>query len=131
MTIEERVAILEHDVTVLRSELRGWAEVALTAKSHADSAREMMNLIYHEVRMIKGTQEQHTTTLHEHTGTLAHLSAVVDEHTGTLAHLSAVVDEHTGTLAHLSAVVDDHTATLNQHTGLLHEILERLPPRPA
>ena len=131
MTLEERVTVLEHDVVVLRSETRGWAEVAVSAKSQADSGREMMTLIYHEVRMIKGTQEQHTTTLHEHTGTLAHLTAVVDDHTATLDQHTATLDQHTATLDQHTATLNQHTATLNQHTGLLHEILERLPPRPA
>ena len=82
MTLEERVTVLEHDVVVLRSETRGWAEVAVSAKSQAESAREVMNLIYHEIIGLKGVQNQ-------------------------------------------------HTQTLDQHTALLHEILKRLPPRPA
>ena len=63
MTLEERVTVLEHDVVVLRSETRGWAEVAVSAKSQAESAREMMNLIYHEIIGLKGVQNQHTQTL--------------------------------------------------------------------
>ena len=96
MTLEERVAVLEHDVAVLRSETRGWAEVAVSARSQAESAREMMTLIYHEIIGLKGVQNQHTQTLDRHTQTL-----------------------------------DRHTQTLDQHTVLLHEILERLPPRSA
>ena len=34
-------------------------------------------------------------------------------------------------VAELKAIAAQHTETLNQHTVLLHEILDRLPPRPA
>jgi hypothetical protein len=107
MTLQERVTVLEHDVVVLRSETRGWAEVAVSAKSQADSAREMMTLIYREVIEIKSV-----------------LKSDVGQLKRDVAGLTSVVAGHTETL-------DQHTETLDQHTVLLHEILDRLPPRPA
>ena len=101
-------------MAVLRSEVRGWAEVAVTAKNQADSAREMINLIYHEVIEIKGILRSDVGGLKADVG-----------------GLRADVGQLKTDVGGLKADVAAHTQTLDQHTALLNEILERLPPRSA
>ena len=66
--------------------------------------------------------------LHRHGEVLDEHTRILDEHTRILGEHSRILGEH-------SRILDQHTTILhvlregmNQHTGMLEEILRRLPP---
>ena len=106
--LTERVGALEERVGTLEASTRGWAAVAAQARDRAGSAAEMFTLLHRDVRGIR---------------------EVLDGHTAKLAGHTAKLDQHTAKLDQHTRLLDEHTAKLDEHTRLLHEILDRLPPR--
>jgi ABC-type transporter Mla subunit MlaD len=141
MDLEARVATVEEDLTVvreveipalraeterklmnLRTETRGWAEIAVRTAGKVDQASEIVNLIYRDLREVREVQDQHTKTLDRHTKTLDRHTKTLDRHTKTLDRHTETLDRHTKTLDRHTETLDQHTKTLDQHTETLEGI---------
>jgi len=99
MTLSTRVATLEKDVAALRirmdnadvdrddirreisglrAETRGWARLAVRADQKTDTAIDLMQLIYADVRQAKETLAEHGAMLAEHGAMLREILAKLD-----------------------------------------------------
>jgi len=63
MNLETRVDTLERDVALLRTETRGWAEIAVAANRKSDMNAELLNLVYREVLETKRDVQEMKATL--------------------------------------------------------------------
>jgi outer membrane murein-binding lipoprotein Lpp len=63
MNLESRVDTLERDVALLRTETRGWAEIAVAANRKSDMNAELLNLIYRDLLETKRDVQEMKATL--------------------------------------------------------------------
>jgi FtsZ-binding cell division protein ZapB len=100
MTLQARVTILEKDVATLRSrmdnadmerehikhqiadlraETRGWAEITVRVDQKMDTAADLMQLMYTDIRQTKETVAEHVSILREHGDMLREILARLNE----------------------------------------------------
>ncbi len=99
MTLQARVTILEKDVATLRSrmdnadmerehikrqitdlraETHGWAEITVRVDQKMDTAADLMQLMYTDIRQTKETLAEHGSLLREHGDMLREILARLD-----------------------------------------------------
>jgi phage shock protein A len=116
MNLETRVDTLERDVALLRTETRGWAEIAVAASRKSDMNAELLNLVYREVLETK-------RDVQEMKATLVPDVAALKTDVGALKTDVAVLKTD---VAVLKTDVAAHGEILREHGEMLREILARL-----
>ena len=112
MSLEERVRVVEQDVTAARAEARGWGEFAMQANNKVDGMNVRFDRIETRLDGMDGTLKWHGEMLKVH-----------DDHFGKL---EAMLQAHDQRFDRVDATLAEHGSLLAGHGTLLREILARL-----
>ena len=152
MSLEERVRVVEQDVTALhryaqqthaeregwynefrdaRAEARGWGEFAVKANNKVDGMDIRFDRIDARLDAIGGTLEWHGEMLKVHGDHFGKLEAMLQVHDQRFGQLEAMLQVHDQRFDRVDTTLAEHGSLLAEHGSLLREILARLDaPRP-